>query len=187
MTRNADKPDMMKKNTLTIGQLAGRFGLSRSTLLYYDSIGLLKPSGRSRANYRRYTEEDARRLEAICMYRQLGLSLAAIARILLSPRDSLHDVLEKRLLELGREICQLREQQHVIIRMLNDDTLRDRYPVLDGESWAAMLRTAGLDDEGLVRWHKAFEKLAPLSHQEFLEGLGITGDEIDRIREWSRE
>ncbi len=177
----------MTGKTMNIGLLARRFGLSRSTLLYYDSIGLLTPSGRSRANYRRYTEDDARRLEMICMYRQLGLSLSAIARILLSPPDSLRDVLEKRLLELGREISQLREQQHVIIRMLDDDTLRDRYPVLDGQSWASLLRAAGLDDEGLVRWHKGFEKLSPLSHQEFLEGLGIASEEIAKIREWSRE
>jgi len=35
-------------------QLAGRFGLSRSTLLYYDSIGLLSPSERTASNYRLY-------------------------------------------------------------------------------------------------------------------------------------
>ena len=40
---------------LTIGKLARKFDLSRSTLLYYDRIGLLKPSGRTRANYRVYT------------------------------------------------------------------------------------------------------------------------------------
>ncbi|MEN8133472.1 MAG: MerR family DNA-binding transcriptional regulator [Pseudomonadota bacterium] len=42
----------------TIGQIGKRFGISRSTLLYYDAIGLLRPSGRSTANYRLYTEDD---------------------------------------------------------------------------------------------------------------------------------
>jgi hypothetical protein len=42
---------------LTIGRLAERFGLSRSTLLYYDSIELLSPSARSDANYRLYSLE----------------------------------------------------------------------------------------------------------------------------------
>ena len=46
----------------TVGHLARSFGLSRSTLLYYDSIGLCKPSGRSAANYRTYTEKDRERL-----------------------------------------------------------------------------------------------------------------------------
>ncbi len=35
----------------TIGQIGKRFGLPRSTLLYYDAIGLLSPSRRSDANY----------------------------------------------------------------------------------------------------------------------------------------
>jgi DNA-binding transcriptional MerR regulator len=38
----------------TIGQAAKHANLSRSTLLYYDRIGLLRPSGRSRAGYRLY-------------------------------------------------------------------------------------------------------------------------------------
>ena len=67
---------------LTIGQLARRFELSRSTLLYYDSIGLLSPSGRSRANYRLYSDDDVRRMEAIAGYRRAGLPLADIARLL---------------------------------------------------------------------------------------------------------
>jgi len=35
-----------------ITELARKHGLSRSTLLYYDRIGLLTPSGRSEAGYR---------------------------------------------------------------------------------------------------------------------------------------
>ncbi len=54
---------------LSIGEIAKQYGLSRSTLLYYDAIGLLRPSGRSESNYRRYTGEDSRRLRLICMYR----------------------------------------------------------------------------------------------------------------------
>ena len=60
---------------ITVGRLAKRFGLSRSTLLYYDSIGLLRPTGRSAKGYRLYSEDDAARLEKICLYRQTGLSL----------------------------------------------------------------------------------------------------------------
>jgi MerR family transcriptional regulator, thiopeptide resistance regulator len=38
----------------------------------------------------------------------------------------------------------------------------------------------------MLKWHREFEKLSPLLHQEFLEGLGITGDETALIRQWSR-
>ena len=47
---------------LTVSQLARLCGLSRTTLLYYESIGLLPPASRSNANYRRYSAEDLERL-----------------------------------------------------------------------------------------------------------------------------
>jgi DNA-binding transcriptional MerR regulator len=176
----------MKKFSLTVGQLAKKAGVSRSTLLYYDSIGLLKPSGKSAAHYRQYSREDALRLEKICRYRKLGLSLASITEILSAPEDGIRSVLEKRLAELVKEISRIREQQHVIVRMLHDESLRGRVPVLDKESWVGILRAAGLDETGMRKWHKEFEKRSPLSHQEFLEGLGITPDEIRKIRKWAR-
>lgn len=47
-----------------MGELGRLFGLSRTALLYYDSIGLLKPSGRSASGYRRYGESGFRRIHA---------------------------------------------------------------------------------------------------------------------------
>ncbi len=172
--------------SITIGQLAKRFGLSRSTLLYYDAIGLLKPSARSRKNYRRYSREDAERLEMICMYRQIGLSMAEIGEILNAPKSSVHNIMEKRLLALTGEISRLREQQHMIIRMIGDRSFRNHIPVLDKKSWITLLRAVGLDDDAMLKWHQEFEKLSPQLHQEFLEGLGISAEEIDVIRKWSQ-
>ncbi len=177
----------MKPYPMTVGQLAKQAGLSRSTLLYYDSIGLLRPTGRSRANYRRYTEEDARRLEKIRLYRQMGLSTTLVAEILAAPKSGVRDILEKRLWELGKEIGRLREQQEVIIRILQDNSLRGRLSFLSKDDWVALFRSAGLDDEGMETWHREFEKLSPHSHQEFLEGLGIPAAEIDLIRKASRK
>jgi DNA-binding transcriptional MerR regulator len=50
----------------TISALARRFSLSRSTLLYYDSIGVLAPTSRSRAGYRLYGDDAVRRLGIVC-------------------------------------------------------------------------------------------------------------------------
>jgi len=175
---------------MNIGQLAKQAGISRSTLLYYDSIGLLRPSGRSGANYRKYTADDAARLEKIRMYRQVGLNTGDIGRILNSPRSGAREILERRFFELGREITRLREQQNVIVRMLKSTTFpgsgRKRLSVMDKEKWVALLRAAGLDEAGMEKWHTEFEKLSPVSHQEFLEGLGISKEEIEIIRKWSR-
>ena len=184
LRKDGDRAGQEASGRMNIGQLAKEFGLSRSTLLYYDAIGLLEPSGRSRANYRYYTQKDTQRLRLICMYRQIGLSMTAIAEILGAPQSGIRDILEKRLCELGKEISRLREQQRVIIHMLADKSLRQRIPFLDKESWITILKAAGLDDEAMHKWHREFERFSPQLHQEFLEGLGISAEEIGQIRVW---
>lgn len=70
------------ERTFTISKLAKKFGLSRSTLLYYDAKGLLSPLGHQHGEYRVYGEKEFLRLEKICMYREAGVSLRAIKEIL---------------------------------------------------------------------------------------------------------
>ncbi len=171
----------------TIGQLARTFGLSRSTLLYYDSIGLFSPSGRNRANYRTYTETDRERLEQICTYRRTGLSLRDIGRIMKTRgKKGVIPLLEKRLDELNREIRALRSQQHFIVTLLKNDRALSRIRVMDKESWIRLLEAAGLDQAAREKWHAEFERLSPAAHQDFLESLGIPAKEIALIRKYSR-
>jgi DNA-binding transcriptional MerR regulator len=98
----------------------GCFGLSRSALLYYDRIGLLRPSERSRANYRVYSSADRHRLEQICRYRRTGMPLETIATVLAAPRQKTVTALEQRLEALNREIQALRAQQQTIVDLLKD-------------------------------------------------------------------
>jgi DNA-binding transcriptional MerR regulator len=171
---------------LTIGQLARRFGLSRSTLLYYDSIGLLSPSGRSPANYRLYSEADVERMELVDVYRRAGVPLADIARVLSSGGDAMNEVLEDRLRSLNEEIGKLRRQQKLIVELSRRRLSRGESRYLDKEGWVAILRAAGLSDDDMQRWHVEFERLSPGAHQDFLESLDIPLDEIARIRRWSQ-
>jgi MerR family transcriptional regulator, thiopeptide resistance regulator len=168
-----------------ISQMARMSGLSRSTLLYYDRIGLLRPSGRSRTNYRIYSDADRRRLERICRYRRTGMPLSAIAGILEAPRRQTAKVLEQRLDALNREIRDLRRQQRVIVDLLKDRRLLDGARVLDKRRWVGILRDAGLDEAAMRQWHVAFERTSPEAHQDFLESLGIDSAEIADIRAWS--
>jgi DNA-binding transcriptional MerR regulator len=168
-----------------ISRLARMFGLSRSTLLYYDRIGLLRPTGRTDANYRIYNHADFKRLEQICRYRRTGMALETIAGILAAPRRQTIDALERRLDALNQEIQDLRAQQQVIVELLKDKRLLAGSRVLDKQRWVAVLRAAGLDDEAMGKWHVAFEKMSPEAHQDFLESLGIDAREIAEIRTWS--
>lgn len=72
----------------SVGQVAGATGVTVRTLHHYDEIGLLSPSGRSTAGYRRYDEEDITRLHQILLYRELGFPLSRVAAVL---DDPLHD------------------------------------------------------------------------------------------------
>jgi MerR family transcriptional regulator, thiopeptide resistance regulator len=66
----------------TVGELADVAGVSVRTLHHYDEVGLLSPSDRSRAGYRRYAEKDLARLQRILGYRALGFDLTSIRTIL---------------------------------------------------------------------------------------------------------
>jgi MerR family transcriptional regulator, thiopeptide resistance regulator len=169
----------------TVGVLARSVGLARSTLLYYDRIGLLPPSRRSGARYRLYGVEARTRLEAICAYRSVGLGLAEIRSLLEARGGRTTTILTARLDRLNREIASLREQQRVIVELLRNRSLYKGARALDKRRWVQILRAAGLDEEAMHRWHVEFEALAPESHQDFLESLGISPKEIASIRAWS--
>lgn len=172
---------------LSISQIGRRYGLSRSTLLYYDRRKLLRPSYRTSAGYRLYSAEDEARLKKICRYRRGGLSLAAIAELVGGEHDSaraIGDALHRRLTELNQEIAALRRQQQVVLSLLPRKGQRgDRLArAMTKDKWVNLLRAAGMTDEDMWQWHAAFERQSPLAHQDFLESLGLDAPEIRRIR-----
>lgn len=69
----------------TVGEVAKFARISVRTLHHYDEIGLVKPSGRSAAGYRLYTQADLDRLQQVLFYRELGFKLEDIVPILADP------------------------------------------------------------------------------------------------------
>jgi DNA-binding transcriptional MerR regulator len=63
---------------LSVTQLARACGVSRTAVLYYESLGLLPAPPRSTGNYRQYGEKHLSRLRQICSYRGAGLKLADV-------------------------------------------------------------------------------------------------------------
>lgn len=174
-------------NSYSISQLARSFGLSRSTLLYYDRIGLLCAAERTASGYRRYSSCEYEKLERICLFRRAGLPLADIQKMLADNAEPGVKVLEKRLRELGDEILALRNQQQLITAMLKNMSGRQFTPVMNKQMWVEMLEAAGMDESAMQRWHAEFEVRAPEAHCDFLLSLGITEGEVERIQKWSRE
>jgi MerR family transcriptional regulator, thiopeptide resistance regulator len=172
---------------LTVSKLAKRCGLSRSTLLYYESIGLMKPASRSEANYRCYSEKDLLRLRQICMYRDSGLKLDDIRFILDRPDNDASSVLKRRLSEINAEIEKLRGHQRTILKLLQTGQKFWRKKVITKDKWVSIMKATGFSEEDMHRWHAQFEKMAPAEHHEFLEFLHIPKEEIESIRDWSRK
>ncbi|MEU9350145.1 HEAT repeat domain-containing protein [Streptomyces griseoloalbus] len=70
---------------MLIGDVARRSGVSARMLRHYESLGLLRPTGRTGAGYREYSGEDIRRIFHIESLRSLGLSLREVGRALDDP------------------------------------------------------------------------------------------------------
>lgn len=70
---------------MLIGEVARRSGVSARMLRHYESLGLVRPSGRTGSGYREYSARDIRRIFHIESLRSLGLSLREIGRALDDP------------------------------------------------------------------------------------------------------
>lgn len=184
---------LSRKDTFTLGQLAKRVGLARSSILHYEAVELLAPYGRSAAGYRLYGASELDRLLTIRRLRESGLTLADI-RIILAPfNESVlrggtgpMALLEKRLLGLSHEVERIRKQQRDLAHLLAAPDVRNGRQHWDKESWVALLRRAGFNEEAMHLWHIEFEREDPNEHANFLKLLGLTPAEVAEIRHWSR-
>ncbi|AJA47071.1 transcriptional regulator [Clostridium pasteurianum DSM 525 = ATCC 6013] len=166
----------------SIGKLCKEYNLSRSTLLYYDSIGILKASERTKSNYRIYSEEDKERLGQICLYREAGVSLEEIKELLNSKKKSEENILKKRLIQLNNELHILRLQQKIIVKILKSKSFNSKVLMMNKKNLVSILKSSGIKEESLHNLHVEFERMSPHEHQIFLEFLGIDEEEIKCIR-----
>ncbi len=120
------------------------------------------------------------------LFRSAGLSLDSIPSLLDKKGDDLNSSLELRLSSINNEIQGLRNQQKVILNILENESSVKGSRVITKETWVSLLKAAGLDEDGMKNWHVEFEKTSPEAHQDFLESIGIEKDEIISIREWSK-
>lgn len=72
----------MTEETMQIGKLADRTGMSIRSLRHYDEIGLLVPTARTEGGFRLYTFEDEERLLLIRRMKPLGYSLEQMRELL---------------------------------------------------------------------------------------------------------
>lgn len=101
-----------QKKWLTVAEMAKISGLTRQTLLYYDSIDLFKPAYVDQKGYRKYSAEQIPFIREICYLKESGVSLKEIAdniqeRSILNTKDLLlinRTRLKKQIRELQNQI-----------------------------------------------------------------------------------
>jgi DNA-binding transcriptional MerR regulator len=117
-------------STYTVKQLARLSGVSVRTLHHYDEIGLLKPSFLGENRYRYYGREELLRLQDILVYRELGVPLSEISRLLeVEGRDRLAILSEHRTIladRLKRSRQLLRTIDRTIAELQGDTTVKDK-------------------------------------------------------------
>jgi MerR family transcriptional regulator, copper efflux regulator len=107
--------NMKSTATLTIGDLAARFGLATHVLRHWESMGLLEPAKRV-SGHRRYTADHIARMAMIVRYKDGGMSLEQV-RDLLNARDRKarlallrrhYDALETKIQEIEKSKAMIR-------------------------------------------------------------------------------
>lgn len=109
----------MKSTPMTIGQVAGHFGLPAHVLRHWESVDLLSPA-RVEGGRRRYTRDDLFRVASIVRAKQAGLPLPDI-RAFLAARDpaARKDVLRRNHRALQARMAALRSALDLLEAGLN--------------------------------------------------------------------
>lgn len=76
------RPSSAPGASLTITQVSRATGIASSALRYYESLGLLRPIGRTKAGYRLYAREATQQLDLVRAAQATGLTLEAIGELL---------------------------------------------------------------------------------------------------------
>ena len=97
----------LEKPMFTVKQLSTLAGVTPRTLHHYDQIGLLKPSRIGENGYRYYGEDAALCLQQILFYREMGLPLDNIKKIMGRRDFDVLAALESHKTEIGRRIKRL--------------------------------------------------------------------------------
>lgn len=154
----------------TVNKLAKLSAVSARTLHFYDEIGLLKPAYYGENNYRYYEEEQLLMLQQILFYRELGMPLSEIQRIISSDNFDRIEALQshKKILEQGLD----RSQQ--MIKTINKTIshLRGKDKMKDEEFYY------GFDSEKQKEHEKYLVDKGILT-QDFLDGCN------KKIKNWS--
>ncbi len=155
----------------SIAEMTQKTGVSRSTLLYYEKLGIITPQRQPQNDYRRYSDQELTRLIVLRQLKKAGFSLKDCQQVLDSNIDS--QLIEQHLLRLKHELQQLELTQQLLQALYKRQT---------GQQIDHSNSTHKLQD-----WHVGFEQLSADAHVQWLRQMGFSEKEIFHIRWVSRD
>lgn len=113
------KPRFKVKKIMKIGQVSKIVGISSSAIRFYERHGLLKTNSISRAEngYRVYSRRDIDELRAIAKFKEFGLELKEIKKLLGEESKSCGDLVAS----IDEQLVKCRQMENLIkdrIKML---------------------------------------------------------------------
>jgi len=168
-----------------ISQLASKVGLSRSTLLYYEKLGLIS-SKRQANGYRAYSEHDLQRLRLLQQLQAGGLTLNECRACLETHID--RSLLLARLQALEEEIAEKQRSRDLLAAMLGKSSMRGWHQTLESQApgaHLAWLLTQGFSEKQALRLKWLSKDMN--EHEHYMADFERIFDGLDRLGPGSAE
>jgi MerR family transcriptional regulator, thiopeptide resistance regulator len=143
-----------------VGQLAASTGLTVRALHHYDHLGLVRPSARTPAGYRLYVEADVERLYQVLAFRQVGLPLDAIGKVL-DEASSIDGLLESHRVYLDRQMVAIRTLRAQLSIMAEASKSGDAVSITD---FLELIRKV-ITVDGTIKQYFSDDQLADLAER----------------------
>ncbi|MFI1222050.1 MULTISPECIES: MerR family transcriptional regulator [unclassified Streptomyces] len=165
---------------LTVGRTAALLGVSVKTLHHWDAIGLVRPGGRTRAGYRVYGDDDVARLHRVLVYREIGIPLTAIGRLLDDPEVDAREHLHRQRGQLVDRISRLERMVGAVDRMLLESkpgirlTPEEQVEIFGADWQPSWTREAEERWGGTDQWAQYAERAAGMSAEDWKDVAAAT-------------
>lgn len=169
---------------LTVGQVAELVGVSVRTLHHWDEIGLVRPD-RTMADYRLYSAEHVARIHRVLLYREVGVTLDDVARILDDPSVSAREHLAAQRQLLLERIDSLSAKVAAVDQMMEKEEMNQKLTPQEqaeifGTDWnpeyAAEAEERWGDTE---QWAQSQERVGSMSKDE-VQRWAIEGEALNQ-------
>lgn len=164
------------KNYYKIGEISEMYDMSRDSLMYYEKIGIIKPT-RDDNGYRLYSVSDIWRLNLIKELKSLGFSFKMIKEYL-ENRDlnSTNKLLQNGITLLDDQILKLLKQKENMRKRMESIENTSKNSNLNSIELSYLKRRKGLILNGQIKRDEDFDLLIQKLQKDHNNKFGILGN-----------